>query len=236
MTVVTIPAKLRANYGFDAPGIMIGLVSGGALAVMAGVSIALVGLLPLFLGIVMVGYGLVGKHRMRDHMLARIAWRGDEQVLDIGTGSGLLLVGAAKRLGAKGHVTGIDIWRREDLSDNSIDRLNANISIEDVGDRTTARDADARDLPFADAAFDIVLSLYCIHNIDEREDRDRALKEIARVLKPGGQVLIGEWFPTHDYARELGKLGLVVGGSRSLFNVALGPMWLVDAVKPAAAG
>src|SRR5579885_2484667 len=46
-------------------------------------------------GILMLVYAKYGKFRHRDRMLGYVSWRGDEQVLDVGTGRGLLLVGAA---------------------------------------------------------------------------------------------------------------------------------------------
>ena len=64
-----------------------------------------------FLFLIYVKYG---KFRHRDFMLGMYAWRGDEQVLDVGCGRGLLLAGAARRL-TSGHATGIDIWSNVDM-------------------------------------------------------------------------------------------------------------------------
>jgi len=46
----------------------------------------------------MIDYSVRGKFRHRDKMIRMIQWRGDEKVLDVGTGRGLLLIGAAKHL------------------------------------------------------------------------------------------------------------------------------------------
>jgi ubiquinone/menaquinone biosynthesis C-methylase UbiE len=59
----------------------------------------------------MLLYSLKGKFRHRDRMLALAQLHGDENVLDIGTGRGLLLVGAAKRL-TTGRAVGLDTGRR----------------------------------------------------------------------------------------------------------------------------
>lgn len=59
----------------------------------------------------------VGKLRSRDRLLDGLALRGDETVLDVGCGRGLLLIGAAKRL-TTGTAVGVDIWQTEDLSGN----------------------------------------------------------------------------------------------------------------------
>ncbi len=57
----------------------------------------------------------VGKLRVRDSLMGSLHWTGEEQVLDVGCGSGFALIGAAKRL-TTGHATGVDIWSAEDLS------------------------------------------------------------------------------------------------------------------------
>jgi SAM-dependent methyltransferase len=237
----------KARYGFDAPGVMISLLgagiggvalgsvvvtfTGGWLQVAGGV-IAAAALVPLVLGLSMVAYGLIGKRRMRDHMLGLIDWRGNERVLDIGTGRGLLLIGAAKRLGPSGSATGIDIWRTEDLTDNTLDRLAENVAMEGVEDRVALMTEDARKLSFPDASFDVVLSLYCIHNIEDEAEQKATLVEIVRVLKPGGRALIGEYLPTHRYAGILQEAGLTVRASRTHIGTALTLMWMVDAEKP----
>ncbi len=244
-------ASDKAQYGFDAPGVMRGLLAVGLGGVglgwiaavladgwleVAAVTLAVVAGVPLVLGLSMVGYGLIGKHRMRNHMLGLIHWRGDEQVLDIGTGRGLLLIGAAKRLGRGGRATGIDIWRAEDLTDNTLDRLAENVSVEGVEDSVALMTEDASKLSFPDASFDVVLSLYCIHNIEDKFEQKAALLEVVRVLKPGGRALIGEWLPTHRYADIFRAAGMMVRGSRTYFSTALAPMWIVDAQKPDTSG
>jgi SAM-dependent methyltransferase len=236
----------RVSYGFDAPGVMRGLLAAGAVGIIAGtvlssvlpngwrllaIAIAVVSVAPLLLGFVMFFYGVFGKLRMRDFMIGRIAWRGDERVLDIGTGRGLLLIAAAKRLKAGGQAVGIDIWRQEDLTGNSLDALASNVTAEGVDKRVALLTEDARVLSFAENAFDVVLSLYCIHNIEDKAEQRKACFEVARVLKPGGKALIAEYIPTHDYAGYFREAGLHVAFSKSFFGVAFGPMWMVEAVK-----
>ena len=60
--------------------------------------IILIGSAFFILGIAMFAYGLKGKYRTRNLMLSKIKWTGNENVLDIGTGQGLLMNGAAKHL------------------------------------------------------------------------------------------------------------------------------------------
>src|SRR4051812_19404358 len=122
-----MPAK-KADYGLDAPGVVrnLGLVAIVGLAlfvtavaglwsgVIAGIPVAGIGLgFAISCGstaLLMVYASKVGKVRGRERLLDLLKWRGDEQVLDVGCGRGLLLIGAAKRL-TTGKATGIDIWQ-----------------------------------------------------------------------------------------------------------------------------
>jgi SAM-dependent methyltransferase len=237
----------QIDYGFDAPGVMAGmgvaatfslLLACGlgffasnhlvtkALTVIAGVSFCFSG----FLFSCMFAYGKVGKIRERDRMISLIKWRGDEHVLDIGTGTGLLLIAAAKQLKA-GRAVGIDVWRAEDLTDNNLERLMANARLEGVADKIEVLTEDARKLSFPDASFDVVLSTYCLHNIEPREEQVSACREIARVLKPGGVAVISDYIPTHAYAEAFRQAGLRVKFSKPDCFRALGPMWVVFAEK-----
>jgi len=54
-------------------------------------------------------------------------------------------------------------------------------------------DADARDLPYADETFDRAIAVATYHHIEDNEGRLQALKELRRVLKPGGEAFITVW-------------------------------------------
>jgi len=247
MLAASPPANGKANYGWDAPGIMLGMLAiGGALAAFGvglaawqpfayarvlGIVLIIAGAVPLMLGLAMLQYGLVGKMRTRDAMLNLVAWRGDEMVLDVGTGAGMLMIGAAKRLTRGGRAIGIDIWSAKDLSNNSADSTHRNIAIEGVAACTEVKTEDATRLTFPDESFDAVFSLLCLHNIEPRTSQVVACQEIARVLKPGGRVVIGDYVPTHFYARALREAGLEVRRSSAAFGIAGALMWLVVADK-----
>ncbi|QVL31619.1 class I SAM-dependent methyltransferase [Telmatocola sphagniphila] len=244
--------KGKPNYGWDAPGIMLGMLGVGSVLVAAGVTLAMAepfpfsqavgvvlavaGTVPLTLGLAMLQYGLRGKSRTRDAILDLVTWRGDEVVLDVGTGAGMLMIGAAKRLNAGGRVVGIDIWSAKDLSDNSADATRRNIALEGVTDQAEVRTDDATGLSFPDATFDVILSLLCLHNIEPKTNQTVACREIARVLKPGGRVVIGDYVPTHSYAQALRDAGLDVKRSSAAFGVAGALMWLLVADKPIESG
>ena len=236
----------KVNYGIDAPGIMRNLIVFGALTVVAGFTIPLVfddtilkyisyliilvGFFFFILGIAMFAYGLKGKYRTRDLMLSKIKWRGNENVLDIGTGQGLLMNGAAKNL-TTGKSIGIDIWSSKDLSNNSIKKTLANAELEGVADKIEVKNENAVCMTFPDNTFDVVLSLLCIHNIEPKADQEKACFEIARVLKPNGTALIGDYIPTTEYAKAFAKAGLKVKSSKPYFTTAYALMWIVEATK-----
>jgi ribonucleotide reductase alpha subunit len=87
-------------------------------------------------------------------VLDSLKLRGDETVLDVGCGRGLLLIGAAKRL-TTGKAVGVDIWNAEDLSGNRPEATLENARLERVAERVEVKDGDARRLPFADGTFDV---------------------------------------------------------------------------------
>jgi ubiquinone/menaquinone biosynthesis C-methylase UbiE len=100
-----------------------------------------------------------------------------------------LLIGAARRL-TSGKAIGVDIWQRKSMVGNRHEATLENARLEGVAERVEVQNADARQLPFPDASFDVVLSALVLHNIPGQAGRQQAAREMARVLKPGGQVAL----------------------------------------------
>jgi len=221
--------QTKPDYGVDAPGVIRNLFLAGAAAlvlwrVLPSVTLGGVTLLlsPMFRntaigcfagGVLMLVYSKFMKFAHRDKMLEMVKWRGDERVLDVGTGAGLLLIGAAKKL-TTGKATGIDVWSLVDLSGNARERTLRNAEIEGVKDKVEVLDGDATAMKFADGTFGVVVSNLVIHNIASREGRDKACGEIARVLKPGGVAVISDFVNTAKYQAEFVKAGLDISGTR----------------------
>ena len=216
----------RPDYGLDAPGVVRNFLIVGALGLIAIVLYFLgvwnarhgsaIFLMPLsfggvgclLAGLAMVYVSRVGKLRSRVRHLDRLPWRGDETVLDVGCGRGLLLVAAAKRLERGGKAVGVDLWNAADLAGNSPGATLENARLEGVSDRVDVKTGDARQLPFPDATFDAVVSSMALHNIYDEAGRRTAIAEIARVLKPGGRVMIVDIRHADEYADELRRRGV----------------------------
>jgi len=177
----------------------------GPAARMCGV-LALIGLFFLAIGVDMVWSSRVAKLRLRDQLLDSLALRGDERVLDVGCGRGLLAIGAAKRL-KNGKVIGVDVWNPSDLSGNTSDAAKANVKLEGVADKVRIENGDAQKLVYPDNHYDVVVSSLVLHNIPEQDARAQAVREMVRVLKPGGKLAIFDLFRTGEYAEVLRAAG-----------------------------
>ena len=114
-------------------------------------------------------------------------------VLDIGCGTGRTAIKIAKSLPKGGHLNGIDIYNVNAISGNSLATVNRNAELEGVSDKSTFQYGSATEIPFEDNKFNIVNLSSVLHEVHDYEDKERAMKEIHRVLKPKGFLLIGEW-------------------------------------------
>jgi arsenite methyltransferase len=251
----TAAKQKRPNYGIDAPVAVRNLILGGVGALVLAVASYFFdwGLTRMATSIAigwlavagwMVWDSKVGKLWSRDRLLDGLALRGDETVLDVGCGRGLLLIGAAKRL-TTGKAVGVDIWQTEDLSGNRPEATLENAQIEGVAERVEVKDGDARRLPFADATFDVIVTKDALHNIYHAAERDTAVREIVRVLRPGGRVFLGDVRHTGQYMQVLRECRLedVRRSAESISSLLLGVLSLgfvypanVTARKPAPAG
>jgi arsenite methyltransferase len=235
----------KTHYGLDAPSVFRGFFFGGPALAIAGwfligwsqirhiESLVWIANTMFFTGIVffiesflMLASSFYGKFRARDRLLDRLRLCGDETVLDVGCGHGLLLIAAAKRL-PRGRSVGIDLWSQVDQGDNSREATLKNARLENVADRVEVRDGDMRKLPFPDASVDAVVANLAIHNISSRDGRREAIAEIVRVLKPGGQVALMDFKHVGQYVKDLQSYGIPDARRSGL------SFWIFPAVRTA---
>lgn len=148
----------------------------------------------------------VGKLQLRDKLLDALVLKGEEKVLDAGCGRGLMTIGAAKRL-KSGKTTGVDSWDPAVLSGNSSDAAKVNAKLEGVSDKVRFESGDIRKLVYPEKSYDVTMSALAIHNFRDREDRDKVVREMWRVLKPGGRLLILDLLHAGEYASLLAEAG-----------------------------
>jgi SAM-dependent methyltransferase len=216
---------MRADYGLDAPPVIRNLAIGGIACLAVGIIFfQLSAVIPLILSVLLGYWGIlaggsmlvtslfmiwsskVGKLRKREMLVEGLGLKGHETVLDVGCGRGLLLNEAAKHL-PQGKAIGIDLWQSVDQSGNSQESTLANARVEGVAEQVEIKTGDMRQLPFPDSSIDAVISSLAIHNVPDKEGRAKAVQEIARVLKPGGQVALLDFQCTNEYLATLQELG-----------------------------
>jgi phosphatidylethanolamine/phosphatidyl-N-methylethanolamine N-methyltransferase len=113
---------------------------------------------------------------------------GDGRVLEVGVGTGLSLPDYDNDL----EIVGID------LSPDMLEKARERVASEELGHVTGLHEMDAADLKFPDAAFDTVVAMYVMTVVPEPEI---VMRELARVTRPGGQVLLVNHFSQREGMR-----------------------------------
>lgn len=138
----------------------------------------------------------VGRRRAVAHVNTRSG-----RVLEVGVGTGLALPAYAPHL----EVTGID------YSDEMLAKARAKVAAKGLAHVRELRQMDARTLDFPDAGFDTVVAMYLVSVVPEPE---RVVAEMARVCRPGGEVVI-----VGHFARDRGALALLERAVAPLANL-----------------
>jgi SAM-dependent methyltransferase len=212
-------AANKPNYGFDAPGVIRWLLIFTLVSLLIGYegySLLKEGRPQLALGLCiyfcftaltflisalwMIYSSLRAKAQILARLVSDLQLSGNERVLDVGCGRGMLLIEIAKRL-TTGKAYGIDLWIAKDQSGNSSQNTLENARLEGVEERIELQTADMCELPFSDETFDLIVSSLAIHNLPTEEERAQALKEIFRTLKQGGRIALLDIRNTAEYAR-----------------------------------
>jgi len=120
----------------------------------------------------------------RARLAAALEPKPGERLLEIGPGTGHFTLAMAERVAPGGSVAAFD------LQQEMLDALAARAAREGV-ENIEPRQGDATSLPYEDASFD---GAFLVTVLGEVPDQDAALRELRRVLRPGGRVVFGETF------------------------------------------
>lgn len=134
-----------------------------------------------------------------DHTFGRIAAEGRKhavellnkrkgRLLEVGVGTGLSLPEYGHHL----EIVGID------LSPDMLDKARERVADEDLTNVTGLHEMDAGELAFEDGSFDTVVAMYVMTVVPEPE---KVMRELARVCRPGGEVLLVNHFSQEDGMR-----------------------------------
>jgi len=124
---------------------------------------------------------LGAERNYREKTLELAELKPGESVLDVGCGTGTLAIAAKRQVGPTGRVYGID------ASLEMIER--ARRKAKRTGVEVTFENALVEELPFRDETLDLVSSTTVLHHLPEKA-RQQCLREVRRVLKPGGRFLV----------------------------------------------
>lgn len=128
----------------------------------------------------LMSFGQESKLRQATLDLARI--QPGERILEVGCGTGTLSLAAKARAGAAGEVSGIDV--ASDMLETARQKANRG------GQKVNFQSGRIEQIPFPDGQFDLVLSSLMLHHVIGDEAKQQGMREIFRVLKPGGRLLI----------------------------------------------
>lgn len=125
----------------------------------------------------------------RERLAEILAVRPGERILEVGPGTGYYTLDVAERTGEEGVVEICDLQR--EMLDHTMRRA-AEAGLANVH----PTQSDAAGMPYEDGSFD---AAYLVTVLGEIPDQDAAMRELARVLRPGGRLVVGELFGDPHY-------------------------------------
>jgi ubiquinone/menaquinone biosynthesis C-methylase UbiE len=120
----------------------------------------------------------------RERLRSVLEPAGGERVLEVGPGTGYYALPVARWLEPNGRLDVLDI--QQEMLDHTMRRAASEGIANIAGQR-----ADAREMPYEDETFD---AAYLVTVLGEVPDQDAALRELRRVVKPNGRIVVGELF------------------------------------------
>ena len=159
----------------------------------------------------------------RDRLCEILEPKPGERILEVGPGTGYYTLDVAEWVRPDGQIDILDI--QQEMLDHTMLR---------AGERglanVTPSQADATALPYEDASFD---ATFLVTVLGEIPDQEAALRELARVLKPGGRLVVGELLGDPHYVR-LAPLRLRASGAGLAYERRVGraPGYFARFAKP----
>lgn len=194
------PDVLEFGWG---PEWMNGLAVAALVAFAAAIAIhvAVPAWWPLsFLAVLLCASFIVGNFvmlsfRSRDHVvlpMVALLHSSQDLVLDAGCGAGRTTIALSRLLG-DGHVVAVDRFDAGYIDDGGRILLDHNLRVAGLTDRVRIEKADLAALPFDDNLFDSAVSTNVFDHLGQY--KEQGLREVLRVLKPGGRFLMAVWTP-----------------------------------------
>jgi SAM-dependent methyltransferase len=135
------------------------------------------------------GGGLSGK--ILDMILSYLPWNGKGTILDIGCGSGALVIKLAKKY-FEAKIIGIDYWGVG--WDYNKEQCQQNAALEGIPGRIEFLNGTASKLPFENESFDAVVSNFTFHEVKDTKNKRDLIKEALRIVKKGGLFVFHDLF------------------------------------------
>jgi len=138
-------------------------------------------------------FSLFQYNRWRRFLVSRLELNSNASVLDVCTGTGVVGIDIARRMGC--HVVGLD------LSDRMIEQAHRNLTASDLTSLVSLVKGRAETMPFYERSFDAVVFTFLLRYV---EDSSGTLRELVRVLRPGGQMASLDFFvPQNSFIHRL---------------------------------
>jgi len=149
----------------------------------------------------------------------------DDSVLDAGCGAGRTTI-ALGRAFKQGRITALDRFDSDYIEGGGRRLLERNLQLAGLIDRVRIEPGDLTALPFADSSFDTAVSAHAIDHLGPH--KEQGLREIRRVLKPGGRFLLIVWVPGWAMFSLANVLSLLLSPKRDWRRMAASAGFVLD--------
>lgn len=143
-----------------------------------------------------IGNGIMRSFRTDDHMIlpaVRLLQGKDDLVLDAGCGAGRTTIALSRILPPDARLVAFDRFDADYIDEGGRSHIERNLKIAGLSDRVAVTKGDLTALPFPDDHFTAAISTNAFDHLGNA--KQPALREIRRVLKPGGRFLMAVWVP-----------------------------------------